>query len=213
MEASRVVLLLALCSTAAAARASAAAISAARALGDRSQEGGDLARHHPRVTGPDCPRRVEAASGELDQLVLRAARIESGEGFIETAGRRVFEDLRTAADIRRPAGQNLAKDRSQGEDVRLFVQLLDLSARLFGTHVGRRADDGSPLRTSVPSGRANGRHLRVVGREALARTRFAFAALSEHLRQAPVDHLHLAESTHHDIRRLEVAVDDPAAWA
>ena len=35
----------------------------------------------------------------------------------------------------------------------------------------------------------------------------------EHFREAPVDDLHLAEGADHDVRGLEVAMDDARAWA
>ena len=76
------------------------------------------------------------------------------------------------------------------------------AARLLRRHVGGGPDDASGLETSRVEPERDG--VRAVRDVRPGRT------LPEHLREAPVHDLHLAEGAHHDVAGLQVAVDDAA---
>ncbi len=89
----------------------------------------------------------------------------------------------------------------------------DISPRLLRRHVGWRADD-RPGAREIRACRAAPRR----GHHGLVRPRWlvqrpVLLATGQDLGQAPVHHLHLAEAAHHDVRRLQVAVDHPPRWA
>ncbi len=134
----------------------------------------------------------------------------------DLAPRRASLDL-----VRGPPGEgrgpreDLAEDRTQGEDVGALVQGLDLAARLLGRHVGRGPHHAPRPRGVVavpapPSGHRRLVRLDVDGRPVLV---LGCIGPQQDLGQAPVHDLDLAEAAHHDVRRLQVAVDDPPAWA
>ena len=117
--------------------------------------------------------------------------------------------------IRRLARQDLAQDRAQTEHVGAAVEMGDVAVGLLRRHVRRRAQDRAGLGVGAelpPSRCCGGADHRLVLRH-LMRPAGAFlvgdAPLGQHLGQPPVHHLHLAERPHHDVGRLQVAVDHP----
>jgi hypothetical protein len=104
----------------------------------------------------------------------------------------------------RLAREDLGQDRSEGEDVGAAVQVLAL--RLLGRDVAERAEHGAlarepgvdALRVPRPG---------LLGEETPARSGVAL----EDPRDPPVHDEDLAERSEHDVRGLEVAVDDAAA--
>ncbi len=82
----------------------------------------------------------------------------------------------------------------------------DLAARLLRRHVGRRPQHAPRPRRVGGHGAATGGDLRLllVGPPRGAAVRLV---AGQHLGQAPVHHLDLAEAPDHDVRRLQVAVD------
>src|SRR4029078_4912448 len=78
----------------------------------------------------------EAIATEREELGLRPAGLQPSQDFREIASRRPVADLMAiAAEERRLAGEDLAEDRAQGEDVGPLVDLVPLAARLLGGHV------------------------------------------------------------------------------
>ena len=110
------------------------------------------------------------------------------------------------------AGQDLAEDRAQREDVGPLVHRAQLAPRLLGRHVRRRAHHAAGLREVALRALAAPRRGddRLVHRLLAGLFIVDHAALGQDLGQAPVHHLHLAERAHHDVGRLEVAVDHAA---
>jgi hypothetical protein len=96
--------------------------------------------------------------------------------------------------VRRTAGEDLAQDRAEREDVRALVELLDFALRCSGAMY---AACPSPSRPASPSARrpaaAHGLDHRVHA-SACARFSSATPPRLQHLREAPVDDLHLAEA-------------------
>ncbi len=105
--------------------------------------------------------------------------------------------------MRRPPREQVVERRAERVDVAALVDRL--AAQLLGRHESRRAehDAGAGLdRITVGHRRGDARDAylaagRIVG-------------LADHLREPPVDHHGLAELARQDVRRLDVAVDDPA---
>ena len=155
------------------------------------------------------PGGGQAGPRQADQLVIRAAGLQPGEGAREVRPAGRSQDLvRGTAGERRAAREDLAQDRPQREDVGPLVHPLDLPVGLLGGHVGGRAQHAP---------RARAVDLRVAPRRRDDRLPLVAvaelpivgdAAAGQDLGEAPVHHLHLAERPHHDVRRLEVAVHD-----
>ena len=93
--------------------------------------------------------------------------------------------------------EELEEERPEGPDVRPLVQAP--AASLLGGHVARGPEDDSRLGARL----RQGRRLRQVRGGARGRVP------GIGLRQAEVEHLHVAVGCELDVRRLEVAVDDP----
>ncbi len=107
----------------------------------------------------------------------------------------------------RPAGQDLAEDRAQRKDVGPFVEPIEIAAGLFRRHVGGGAHDRARLRElGVRAGPARLDHGLVADAPGLLVV--GDPSLRQHLRQSPDHHLNLAKAADHDIRGLQVAVDD-----
>ena len=99
--------------------------------------------------------------------------------------------------MQRLAGEDLEQDRAERVDVGRRCRP-SCAAHLLGRHVAGRAEHRAGLR-------------RAVERSAVA-DREAASSRSpvEHARDAPVEHVDLAEVAEHDVRRLEIAMDDAA---
>ena len=157
----------------------------------------------------------KAFLGQGDELRIGAAAVEPRGGIGQIAvGRLAADFLARSTQIRRLAREDLAQDRAQAEDVGATVEVGDVAAGLLGRHVRRRAQDRAGLgvgaeaavRAGAPRG-ANDRFLRLLMRPAGAFF-IMNTPLGQHLGQPPVHHLDLAERPDHDVRRLEVAVND-----
>ena len=108
--------------------------------------------------------------------------------------------------IGRLAGEDLAEDRAQAEHVGPAVDSLDLAGGLLGRHVRGRAQHAAGLRLVQVRTAPHRRDQALLGR-GLVRRLVGDASFLQDLGQAPVHHLDLAEAAHHDVRRLQVAVD------
>ena len=174
---------------------------------------GDPLAEGPGVAGPGGRLGGQAVAGQGHQLGVGAAGVEPGPGVGQIgAGGPALGLGRGPAGERGRAGQDLAEDRTQGEDVGPLVHRADLAPGLLRRHVGGRTQH-----------RAGQRQLHVRG-AAAARRRNDFlplghparplvvgdAAQGQHLGQPPIHHLHLAERADHDVRRLQVPVDHPS---
>ena len=94
----------------------------------------------PGVARPVLRLARQAVLRQGDQLGVGPAGVQPGQGVGRVARGRLAEDLAGgAARERRLAGEDLAEDRAQREDVGPLVDPVDLAARLLGGHVGRRA--------------------------------------------------------------------------
>ncbi len=144
--------------------------------------------------------RLEGHGLELGRDAGRHPR-----GGRDPPGRRLAQHLGViAAGDRRSQGEERVQQPAQGVDVGPLVHALELAARLLGRHVARRAEDRALLGQEGCAARAR----RALGPGAGdARLLSAVAQLGE----APVHDQHLAELAHHDVARLEVAVDHAAA--
>jgi hypothetical protein len=112
--------------------------------------------------------------------------------------------------VRRLAGEDGAEDAAQAEHVGTLIDDLAGTTSLLGRHVRRRADHAGW--TVLLLGRFGGLRGKQHGHWALGSgITVADASGSKDLREAPVHDLHLAEGAHHDVRRLEIAVNDVAA--
>ena len=170
----------------------------------------DPRRHGHRVARPRRRLGGQAIGGQAREPGFRTARRQPPHRLVDLAPRGPALDLRPVlADERRLPGQDLAEDRAQREDVRALVQRVDLAARLLGRHVRRSPHHAPRPRRVAGHGASAGGDLRLVP----IRSRAGPAALrpvtGQHLGQAPVHHLDLAEAPHHDVRRLQVAMDHP----
>ena len=127
-----------------AARAS----SAARAAPARPPGTTTAARPRPPASrGRSSGSAARQARARAEQLGVGAAGVQPGEGVGQVAARGLALDLAgTAAGEGGPAGEDLAEDRAQGEDVGPLVHPIDLAARLLRRHVGRRAHHAAGLR-------------------------------------------------------------------
>ena len=108
----------------------------------------------------------------------------------------------------RAAGEHLAEDAAKPEDIGPSVDTVDLPSRLLRSQIGRRAADRSgrgEVNDRLTSG--PGRHPWHLAVE--PRITFVFR-LPENLRHTPVHHRHDAKISHHDVGRLEIAMDHPS---
>ncbi len=102
-------------------------------------------RRDPLGHRAGVPRAVlclarQAVLRDGDQLGVGPAGAQAGRRVGQVAQRRLAEDLaRGAAQEGRLAGEDLAEDRAQREDVGALVDPVALAAGLLGRHVGRRA--------------------------------------------------------------------------
>ena len=170
-------------------------------------------RREPRDDRPGIARTVAGLDGQAglrqgQEVGVGAARVQPAQRVGRVAPRGLDRQLLARpADVGGTAGEDLAEDRAQAEDVGPLVDGLALPARLLRRHVGRgphhrpgpRGVDrrAAPRRADRSRPRAIGDGPRLVGR----------APRREDLGQAPVHHLHLAEIADHDVRGLQVAVD------
>ena len=156
----------------------------------------------------------QAVLRQADQLRVGAAGIEAPRRLARIAQRGLAQDRAGA-----PAGegwdarQHLAEDRAQREHFGPLVDLVNLPARLLGRHVRRRAQDrsgarelGIRVRAGLGARRGDDRLVADLAGGGVV----DHPATRQHLGQAPVHHLDFAETPHHHVRRLQVAVDHAA---
>ena len=146
----------------------------------------------------------EKATQILGQLVRR--RIARRRCFGHRArhdgdelARRAARQPGVAARLRRAAGQQALQHAAERVDIGALVD--GLAARLLRRHEVGRADDGAGARD-------------VIGRRRRRRRRRrcdAGLVAADRLGDAPIDHQRLAEAGDHDVRRLQIAMDDAVA--
>ena len=105
---------------------------------------------------------------------------------------------------RRPAGQEAVERRAEAVDVAQRAEQLQAALGLLRAHIGRSPDDRARLGLTAARGarRPEGR----LGR------RLVGGIIAAHdLRQPPVDDQGLSVGTQHDVRRFEIAMEDPPA--
>ena len=110
----------------------------------------------------------------------------------------------------RRAGEDLAEDRAQGEDVGPLVDQVDLAPGLLGGHVARRAQHRAGVGQVRVRAAPRRRDQRLLGRLLAGPRIIGDTAARQDLGQAPVHHLDLAEAADHHVRRLQVAMDHAA---
>ena len=111
--------------------------------------------HLPGVPRPVVPLGRQAPLAQGDQLGVRPAAVEPGEGVVQLpADRHQPDRLRRVGDVRRLAGEDHAEDRPEAEHVGPLVELVDLAAGLLRGHVRRRAQHapGAPSPTRSRTG-------------------------------------------------------------
>ena len=162
------------------------------------------------IPRPGLGLRRQAVARQPDQLGVGAAGVEPSQRSAGLAAGGLGLDRRAGrADERRPAGEDLAEDRAQAEDVGPLVDAVQLAAGLLGRHVRRRPQHAPGLRLAAgPTAAAAGDDGGL--RHGAAPRLVGDAAVGQDLRQAPVHHLDLAEGADHHVGRLEVAVDHAA---
>ena len=110
--------------------------------------------------------------------------------------------------------EQVVEDGTHRVDVRLRADLVQLAARLFGCHVGGRADHvavhGDQRRVGVFRGLLPAVRAHVADRGVVAgvQPQVARVLAPLDLRETPVHHIGLTEAPDHDVGRLQVAVDD-----
>ena len=101
----------------------------------------------PASRGRSSGSTRQAVLGQGDQLGLGPAGVQPGQGVGRVAPRRLAEDLaRGPAREGRLAGEDLAEDRAQREDVGPLVDPVDLAPGLLGGHVAGRAQHRAGVR-------------------------------------------------------------------
>ncbi len=163
------------------------------------------------LRGRSSGSRRQAILRQGDQLGVGPAGVEPGRCVGQVAQRRLALDLAgRAAQERRLAGEDLAEDRAQGEDIGPLVDPVDLAASLLGSHVAGRAHHRAGVRQVGIVGAAAGRGDHGLLTPGLAGLGVVDdAAAGQDLGQAPVHHLDLAERADHHVRRFQIAVDHP----
>ena len=171
-----------------------------RVAGTPASEPSAIACSWSLTSCADCQR----SSGSLARQVLTTRSSAGGViGWTTEIGCGsdvMIAEIRDAWLVPReclPAGRHLVERRAESENVRTRIGLLPFE--LLRRHVRKRPED-LPLARHVPGGRRS-------GREALDRP-----LGSERLRQTEVEQLH-ARPRQHDVRRLQVPVDDAARCA
>ncbi len=111
------------------------------------QVGRDPLGHGRGVARPVLGLGRQAVAGQGDQLGLGTAGVQPGQGVGRLAPRRLADDLAGGpAGEGRRAGEDLAEDRAQREDVGPLVDHLGLAPGLLGGHVAGRAQDRPGVR-------------------------------------------------------------------
>ena len=151
---------------------------------------GELARG--RSLGRVLGERVDAHAVELGRNRRARRRVAPALPAASSACSRA--PLRRADAAARRRGSRTGSRRARRRRPRLDV----VAAHLLGRHVARRAERSR--RRSVPSSSAS----------TSPASRRALACRSSDARDAPVEHVDLAEVAEHDVRRLEIAMDDAA---
>jgi hypothetical protein len=153
----------------------------------------------------------QAPLRQRHQFRFGPARVQPRERVVQLAPRRQLpRALRVRADERRLTREHHGQNRPQTEHVRPLVDQVDRPDRLFGRHERRSAHEAAVLRFPAGMGIAVGVHVRAIVRRC-RRSGGGRHRRTQHLRQAPVHHLHFAERPHHHVRRLQVPVDDAPA--
>ena len=174
----------------------------------------EVIRHrHGELTGvAKSVLRVDRqpAARQVAQLVVDAAGIEPDERIGQVAARGQHQGIprRRRLEWGVP-GQDLAKDRGQPEDVDPLIDPAGLATCLLGGDVGRRPQHAPDFGGNRVGPAPDGPDTALV-RGPDGRRLVGVVAARQHLGQPPVHHLDLPERSHHDVRRLEVAVDHSA---
>ena len=117
-------------------------------------------RRDPLADGPGVARPVgrlggQAVAGQGHQLGVGPAGVEPSQGLGRVAAGGLALGLgRGPAGERGRAGQDLAEDRAQGEDVGPLVHRVDLAPGLLRRHVGRACPAPSRPATAPRPGRS-----------------------------------------------------------
>ena len=135
--------------------------------------------------------RVELGGNAALRRAERRPAIRAGDGRAHHARDR-------AARVQRLQRQHLVQDRAERVHVGARVHARGLAARLLRRHVAGRAEHGAVERVGAAVARQRDRPLAEQVGQAVD------------LRQAPVEHVHLAEVAEHDVARLQVAVQHAA---
>ena len=156
-------------------------------------------------------------------MAIRSGGVDGGERFdrlgrlLDDAEQDVEGSLLAVLLIGRAPGDEVVQERAHGVDVRQRADLVDLPERLLRRHVERRAHHRSVHREErrvegavarllpIAADRGDERERRVRGRRP-AQVARVLPALGRG--EAPVHDVGLAVLAHHDVGRLEVAVDD-----
>ena len=164
----------------------------------RGRSGGSAARQsRARATSSASAPQASSRAQGLGRVAAGGLALGLGRGPAGERGR---------------AGQDLAEDRAQGEDVGPLVHRVDLAPGLLRRHVGRACPAPSRPATAPRPGRRSlrrGDDRLAIGLPAGGRV-IGDPAAGQHLGQAPVHDLDLAERADHDVRRLQVPVDHPS---
>lgn len=136
---------------------------------------------------------LQAAVDQYGQF-LRRRRVEFRDARSGPHGDLLQRDLRVAAFERFAPAGDLEEDGSEGGDIAAMVERF--AERLFGRHVGRRAEDAAGHGENAGYGEILLLVFRVRG--------------SRHLGEAEVQHFDEACGGDHDVAGFEIAMDDPA---
>ena len=116
-------------------------LGAAKALLHPAQVGGDLRDDGAGIAGPVARRGGQASAAKGDQVGLGPARRQPAPGSAQLGPARHVPDLGGfVAHIRGAAGEDLAEDGTQTEDVGRSSTSARSPRGLLGRHVGRRAE-------------------------------------------------------------------------
>jgi len=181
------------------------------------EERREIRRHLGHVAVAPLPvagHRLLADRHQLRRGLAGEGRDLRGRPLLDAAPDGVVVEARVERNVRHVSGEEVVEHRADRVDVRVRADLLELPRRLFGRHVGGGADD-------VPVHRAKRRvrglpaalvaiasQLRRLDREFRLKTDVLPVRHPLDPREPPVHHVHFAEFAHHDVRGLEVAMDD-----
>ena len=193
-----------------ATRTSAASLSRSACRARSSAACRHLGRHHVSGCRPVGRLEGQAALAQRHHSRVSPAHVQPGQRRLGLAADRVQPyALGVLAFEWRLAGEQHAQHRSEAEHVRAGVGAVGLSGGLLRGHERRRAEDAAVLgETPVDvAGGVDGGD-RTDGRLRVASGSLTLPARCQDFGQPPIQHLDFAERADHDVRRLQVAVDD-----